>query len=385
MINFACRHYKGSKPCTYNKIDGSECPSCTHFSAYQERVLFIKLDAIGDVFRSESLLPGIIARHNAPYIAWLTGRPSAPLIRLMPHVDEVIELSDEGLVRIMAGDWHQVYSLSNDLTSASLATLASRGGTPVGFYMRDGCITPSNEAAMCWLEMGAFDRLKASNLLTYQRRMLDILGEPADTPISPPRLNLDEALRRAAAARLASLFGDSPRPKVAINIGASGRWPKKMLKAEQIYAYCQILLRKIDADVLLLGGDAEEEKGAAILAMRQPRDRIEAAFTGNSVLEFVGLLAEVDVLLCGDTLALHIAPALNLPTVAIFGPTSFAEIHTFDGLIAKTRVATLDCLVCQGDCQKHDNCMSLMDLAELVDLTLAQLSRASRSFPKSGG
>ncbi len=383
MINFECRHYRGAKPCTYNKLDGSECPNCTHFSAYRDRILFIKLDAIGDVFRSESLLPPIIARHGIPYIAWLTGKASAPLVRMMPNVDEVIELSEDAVARIMAGNWHQVYSLSNDLTSASLATLANRHGTPVGFYMRDGVITPSNDAAMRWLEMGAFDRLKAGNQQTYQRRMLDILGEPDDAPIPLPLLNLDEALRQDAAARLRSLFGESPRPKVAINIGSSARWPKKMLYAEQIYAYCRLLRTHIDVDIVLLGGNAEEEKAARILSMRRPEDRVEAALTGNSILQFVGLLAEADVLLCGDTLALHIAPALALRTVAIFGPTSFAEIHTFDGLITKTRVATLDCLVCQGDCQKIDNCMSLMNLQTLVDLTLAQLSHGSEPSPRS--
>jgi ADP-heptose:LPS heptosyltransferase len=377
MINFACRHYKGSKPCVYNKLDGSECPTCSHASEYRERVLFIKLDAIGDVFRSQSLLPAIMARHQAPYMAWLTGKESAPLVRMMRDVDEVIELSAEGIARATAGDWHQIYSLSNDLTSASLATLANRRGTPVGFYMRDGVITPSNEAAMRWLEMGAFDRLKATNPQTYQRRMLDILGAPEDAAIPAPALKLDETLRRAAAVRIAGLFGDSARPRVAINIGSSVRWPKKMLYPDQIYHFARVLRERTDVDVLLLGGNAETEKAAAILSMRRPSDRIEAALTGNSVVDFLGLLSEVDALLCGDTLSLHIAPALGLPTVAVFGPTSFDEIHTFDGLIVKSRARGLDCFVCQGDCQKQQNCMTLIDLDELVELTVVQLQRGA--------
>ncbi len=377
MINFACRHYRGSKPCVYNKLDGSECPACAHTSEHRERILFIKLDSMGDVFRSQSLLPAIIARHQRPYIAWLTAKDSAEMVRMMRDVDEVIELSAEGTARAMAGGWHQVYSLSNDLTSASLATLVRGRCVPVGFYMRDGVITPSNAAAMRWLEMGAFDRLKAANPLSYQRCMLDILGEPGDFAIPAPAVNVDEGLRRTAAARLAKLFGDGARPRVAVNIGSSARWPKKMLYAEQIYSYCRRLRERADVDMLLLGGNAETEKAAAILAMRRPGDCIEAALTGNSVLEFMALLSQVDTLLCGDTLALHIAPAIGLPTVAVFGPTSFAEIHTFDGLIAKVRARGLDCFVCQGDCQKQHNCMTLMDLDELVELTLGQLQRAA--------
>lgn len=150
-----------------------------------------------------------------------------------------------------------------------------------------------------------------------------------------------------------------------------------MLFAEQIYAYCRLLQQRADVDIVLLGGSAEEDKATEIVQMRESGDRIEVALTGHSILEFVGLLAEVDLLLCGDTLALHIAPALGLPTVAIFGPTSFAEIHTFDGLIAKTREESLDCLVCQGDCNKELNCMSLLKMDHLVNLTIYHLHHAT--------
>jgi hypothetical protein len=34
----------------------------------------------------------------------------------------------------------------------------------------------------------------------------------------------------------------------------------------------------------------------------------------------------------------------------------------------------LDCLVCYGDCQKTNNCMSLIEIPLLLDQTIAQLS-----------
>lgn len=374
MINFACRYFRASKPCVFNKQDGSECPSCRHVSEYQERILFIKLDATGDVLRSAGLLPAIIARHKAPFIAWLTRRESVELVGMMTYVDEVIELSEDGLARVIAGAWDQVYSLSNDLTSASIASVAAARCDPIGFYMRDGVITPSNEEAARWLEMAAFDRLKRENTQSYQHRMSAILGFP-EAAVSPPVLQVEEALRATAATRISELFGGGSRRRVAVNIGSGSRWPKKMLCAEQIYHYARLLRERTDVDVLLVGGDAEVEKATAIMAMCQPSERIRTALTGNSIPVFVATLMEVDALLCGDTLALHIASAIGLPTVAVFGPTSPAEIFAFDNLIEKTWTRKLDCLVCYGDCQKHDNCMSLIDLTELVDLTIAQLQR----------
>jgi len=375
MINYACRYFRASKPCVFNKSNGSECSSCDHVSEYRERVLFIKLDAIGDVLRSASLLPIIIARHDAPYIAWLTRSQSAELVAMMHHVDEVIELSPEGLVRVTTGAWDHVYSLSNDLPSASLATAAASKTTPVGYYVTNGGLRPSNEAASHWLEMAAFDRVKRANKRSYQQLMLAIIGA-ADEPVPAPELRVAPTLQTAVAARVSQLFSGRPRQRVAVNVGSGGRWPKKMLTAEQIYRYSQLLRDRADVDVLLVGGSSEVDKAAAILTMRRPDDRIEAALTESSIAQFVATLREVDALLCGDTLALHIATAVGLPTVAVFGPTSPSEIFDFGGLVAKVWTRELDCLVCYGDCNKEANCMSTLDLAALADLTVQQLRRA---------
>ena len=374
MINYRCRHFRASGPCVFNKADGSECPTCRHAAEYKERILFIKLDAVGDVLRSASLLPAIMARHEMPFIAWLTRAEAAELIGIIDGVDEIIELSPGGLARVMAGGWDQVYSVSNDRESAALATVAAGKSTPVGFYLSDGVIRPSNEAAARWLEMASFDRLKRSNTESYQRLMLAILGCP-DMPITPPALRVDAAQRATAATRLDGLFGGRRR-RVAINIGSGSRWPKKMLEAGAIYRYARLLTERAEVDAVLVGGQSEAEKAAEIVAMCRPGDRIRAALTETSTTEFAATLTAVDALLSGDTLALHIASAIGLPIVAVFGPTSPAEIFDFDGLIAKTWTDRLDCLVCYGDCRKTDNCMSLLDPAALVELTLRQLDRA---------
>jgi ADP-heptose:LPS heptosyltransferase len=374
MINSRCRYFRGALPCVFNKADGSECPNCGHVSAYKDRILFIKLDAVGDVLRSASLLPAVKARHETPFIAWLTRSDAAELVGIVEGVDEVIELSPGGLARIMAGGWDQVYSVSNDRENASLATVAAGKATPVGFYMAEGAIKPSNEAAARWLEMASFDRLKRGNTESYQRLMLAILGCP-DMPITPPVLRVDDAMHAAASARVDGLFG-ARRRRVAINIGSGSRWPKKMLEANAIYRYARQVSERADVDSVLVGGHGEADKAAAIIAMCAPGDRIRAALTENSTVEFVATLMQTDALLTGDTLALHIASAIGLPTVAVFGPTSPAEIFDFDGLIAKSWTDRLDCLVCYGDCRKTDNCMSLLDPAALVELTLRQLDRA---------
>lgn len=377
MINHRCRHYRAAAPCVFNKAEGAECPSCRHAAEFKDRVLVIKLDAVGDVLRSASLLPAIIARHDRPYVAWLTRPESTALVGMMRRVDEVIDLSEAGFARIAAGGWHAVYSLSNDRPSAALATAASTpsGAPVVGYALHEGSIRPSNAAAERWLEMAAFDRLKRANTLTYQRRMLDILGSEA--PFGPPELRLPDPLRAAAAARVAALFPGPRRPRLAINLGAGGRWPKKMLDAGQIHRVIAALDTRVAADVMLLGGAGEQAKAEAVLARCGTAPRVQAVLTPGSVPDFVAVLAQADALLCGDTLALHVATALGVPTVAVFGPTSAPEIADFDGLVTKVLAPGLDCLGCYGDCAKPVTCMTALDLDHLAALAAARLARAA--------
>src|SRR5262249_22810014 len=204
VLNTACRHFRGSRPCAFNKLDGSECATCRHISEYRDRILFVKLDAIGDVLRSASVLPAIIARYDSPYIAWVTRRKSVDLVSMLDHVDEVIEVSEMGLARVATGGWDHVFSLSNDLPSAAIATLGAGGRPIIGYGLARGVLEPSNRAARDWLAMAAFDRLKQANTRSYQRIMLDIIGHTGD--FAPPALTVPPSLATNAAARVAELF-----------------------------------------------------------------------------------------------------------------------------------------------------------------------------------
>ena len=53
-----CRYWRGDRPCVFHKSEGVEC-ECRHYDEVAERVLVVKLDAMGDVLRSTCVLPGI--------------------------------------------------------------------------------------------------------------------------------------------------------------------------------------------------------------------------------------------------------------------------------------------------------------------------------------
>ena len=62
-----CKHFKGDRPCKYYWVDRSKnCGqhTCLHYDNFNERILLIKLDALGDVVRSTALVEGLKKKHK---------------------------------------------------------------------------------------------------------------------------------------------------------------------------------------------------------------------------------------------------------------------------------------------------------------------------------
>ena len=75
----------------------------------------------------------------------------------------------------------------------------------------------------------------------------------------------------------------------------------------------------------------------------------------------------------GDTLAMHLALALEKRTVVLFGPTSAAEIELY-GLGEKV-VPDMTCLSCyKNSCDFVPNCMDLITTDMVESALLRQLS-----------
>jgi ADP-heptose:LPS heptosyltransferase len=136
---------------------------------------------------------------------------------------------------------------------------------------------------------------------------------------SPGAMELHVSLehRARAEALLATLGMESDVPLIGINPGASmkaKRWP-----VERFAAVGADLADRFDAQVLVLGGPDDEGRAAAI-ARSIPGARSVA---GRARLgETAALLRRCRLLISGDTGPLHMAVALGVPSVGLFGPTN---------------------------------------------------------------
>ena len=366
-VAWDCRFFLGDRPCTWHKQTGVLC-TCDRYERVDERLLIVKLDAMGDVLRSTALLPPLAEVHPRAAITWITRKESVPLLQRNPYIAEVLELGPEALVHLQTRTFDRVINLDASKTSAALAS-AARSDRKDGFVLDErGIVQPTNEAARRWLEAGIFDDVKRQGTATYQDRMADILALSGRTHAYVFELGADEV--RRATAHLDSIGADFARPIVGLNTGAGGRWPLKQWREDGYIELVARMARREHVQFLLLGGPAEQERN----------NRLKRASTvplldpgcDNSVRHFAALLGHCDVAITGDTLAMHLALALGKRAVVLFGPTSAPEIDLY-GLGEKV-VPDMSCLSCyKTSCDFVPNCMDLITTDMVEGALLRQL------------
>ena len=174
---------------------------------------------------------------------------------------------------------------------------------------------------------------------------------------------------------LASIGVDFDKPIIGLNTGAGGRWPLKQWRAEGYLELVARIAHLEDAQFLLLGGPSEQERND--LLKRRAAVPLFDPGCDNTMRHFAALLGHSDVVVTGDTLAMHLGLALERRTVVLFGPTSAAEIELY-GLGEKV-VPEMGCLSCyKTACDFVPNCMDLITTDMVEAAVLRQMSLVPR-------
>lgn len=353
-IAFDCKFFLGDRPCVWHKATGVLC-TCEKYEKIEQRLLIIKLDAMGDVLRTTTLLPALAETHRGTAITWITRRESRPLLERNPYIAEIFDYGEDALTQLSARTFDRVINLDAGKTSAALASNANAKQKD-GFVLdARGFVQSTNSAARTWLEMGIFDDLKRRGTRTYQDLMLEIVG------LSGARhryvFELTEEEKKRGRVHLQRLGVDFSRPVIGLNTGAGRRWELKQWREDGYLELIERLARRHAARFVLLGGPEERERHRRLMS----RSQVALIDSGcdNPVRHFAAIVAACGMVICGDTLAMHLSLALGRRTVVLFGPTSAAEIEMY-GLGEKV-VPRMDCLACyKPTCDFVPNCMDVI-------------------------
>src|ERR1035437_4026034 len=177
ILKTDCRHFPGDHPCIYNKKEGIMCDNCNYYSPVNYKIIIIKLDAIGDVLRTTSIIHAIKEKYPKSHISWLTKIASKDIFKNNLLVDNLLFFEDHDLYSRLSTEVFDL--LLNPDTSPSSAAIAATVKTKErrGYIMNHlGKVIPIDDRGNEWLEMGAFDQLKKANLKSYQQIIHEILG-----------------------------------------------------------------------------------------------------------------------------------------------------------------------------------------------------------------
>ena len=274
------------------------------------RVLFVKLGALGDVASATSIVPALRNAHPVVHLTWLAGSSTAALLRLVPGIDEVIEIDDAALLRgrptarlrALLGLWARLFGRRFDLVATGyrdrrygLLSLTARAGRRRSFW-RDG--------------------LSAGRLHSDEFARLVLPAAPVPVLAGLPRLDraLDPALARLLPA---------DRKLVLLAPGGAGN----LLRDDPLRRWPVAECRRL-AEALLARGHAVALTGAASDAA------CSAGFAGLPVIDLIGrtdlpnylaLLVRADLLISPDSAGPHLARLTGTPVIALFGPTDPRE------------------------------------------------------------
>jgi heptosyltransferase-2 len=296
--------------------------------------LFVKHGALGDVVRT-SYLAAALVKHWGPglRISWLTADAAQCLLRPLPWVHDVWTTAE----RARRFEFDRLFSF-DDERSVLQAVAGLKTRALSGAYLDDRGVPAYTDDAAEWFDMGLLsrfgkaraDELKRTNRRGHAQIFADIVGVDRVEPC----LTLDADVARAAA-RLRT----GAERLIGVNPFAGGRWPSKELPADDIRPLLDGLAARWDR-VVLLGAGADRQRNLQLV--QQLGDaRVAAADTDLSPAHLAAAVAQLDALISSDSLAMHLAIAQGVPTVAFFGPTSAAEIDDF-GIVEKVLSTSSD-------------------------------------------
>lgn len=355
ILKIDCKHFPGDKPCLQNKLENKKCDDCDYYSPIKFKILIIKLDAPGDVLRTTSILHALKLKYPDSHITWLT-KQNAKEIFINNHlVDKVLTFESYELIsRLSVETFDLLIHLDTSPTSSSLATITN-SKTKKGFVLNSfGQVAPANKDAIEWLEMSAFDEFKKRNKKTYQQIIHEICG--LNYSKGEIIIKLDEKEIEFKNQFIIRNNLHKFKNIIGLNTGASKRWQLKQWRFDGFKELIAKLQKHDDLGILLFGGKDETERNKNL---KNIFPKVIDTGSENSLRHFFTLLDIPNLVITGDTLALHAATALNKKVICYFGPTSSSEIEDY-GRIVKI-APEMDCLVCyKTECDFKPNCMDLI-------------------------
>ncbi len=335
-----------------------------------KKILVIKPRAIGDVLLSTPVLPNLREEFPGAQIDFLVEKFASDVMIDNPFIDNVISFDTkmQSSISIIKYVRKNRYNLIIDLFAnprTAIITMLSGTKYRVGFPFK-------------W-------RKFAYNILVHPRSgevhnvefNLDAirrLGIPIK--FKNPTFYLNDMVKKFADSFLSS-HNLPPRKFITINIG--GGWEIKRLPMSKLIEICDLIHAKLHSSVVILYGPSEKNEATQIT---ESTNAILAPPT--SLHEMGAIMKESLLLITNDSGPMHIAAALGVPTLVIFGPTSPRLQGPYENISEIVRNENLDCLECNlTKCPIGNPCMKELMVETIFDKLMKLIYKIEHPSPTS--
>lgn len=260
------------------------------FHNMSKRIVIIKIGATGDVVRTTVLLH-LYANDE---ITWITAKHNIAILPFKrQNLKRIIAIDDIESSGIFDEQFDFVISLDDDLKCASIASRLKTDRI-FGAFVSENKVMYTPDANE-WFDMGLSsrfgkqkaDEIKWDNKCSFQEILFRMLG----------------AEFKGEEYLIPENIVSQGKPNViGIEDRAGARWPTKMWN--QYNELAKIL----------------ENSGYQVVFF-QEREQIK---------DYLQDIGNTSLMICGDTLGMHIALALKIPTITLFTCTSAVEIYGYN-------------------------------------------------------
>jgi len=327
------------------------------------RLLILLLGAIGDVTRALPLLCRLRRAFVGSHIAWAIEPLASPLLDGHPALDERIifrrEQGGRGFVAFIDAVRQRRFDVVLDLGRLFKTGIVARAsGAPVriGFHPRN-----SREGNWVFQTETIPAQAHYSSKLEQYQRFADRLGAPT----IPIEFGLGATAAEQERAR--ALLGTVPRPFAAFVLGSS--CPSRHWFPDRTAETARALWRSHGLAAVLLGTEADGGFAAAV------RDRFDVPhrdLVGRTTLrDLIAVLAEAALVITPDSGAMHVAAALGVPVISLWGATSAARSAPYRS-VDHVVVGAAACAPCyRRECPIGRVCMEAIETREVVQRAAA--------------
>jgi lipopolysaccharide heptosyltransferase II len=285
-----------------------------------KKILFVRLHGLGDVLMATPAIKAAHAAWPSARLDMLVGRDAAPAVQTMPVLNDLIVVDERCFfqhdIRALAGLAARLRRRHYDLM-----VLFSRSAGLHFWARMTGAGKVISHRRWCGL-IGAMKETAPRQAAYEADKNLNLLGALGIVEGSNRMLYEISPQAHAAAA---SMLGGRPDGRWIVLAPGGGenagwqmhakRWP-----AERFAAVAELAYRQWGLEPVIVGAPGDGQLVSRIAACTDAPIRNAA---GTADLEVAAaLIAKADLLVCNDSVAMHLGLMLDRPTVAIFGPTN---------------------------------------------------------------